>query len=205
MEFWHSELIEKSQKLLFDLRKKIKFVLIGGWAVWLYTKQQKSKDIDIILKNISDIDFFKQNYIFVNKNEKLKKYEVKSEDVDIDIYVPFFSKLVLPVEEIFLYKTEKEGFETIIPEMLLILKQGAEMARQNTTKGIKDKIDILTLLCFAEIDFKKYNLLLEKYHLKHLRQRLKSIIKNFKEISYLGMNLRQFALKKKELLVKLVH
>ena len=53
MEFWNSLLTEKSQKLLMQLKNQpIKFILIGGWAVWLYTKQQKSKDIDIVLKEI---------------------------------------------------------------------------------------------------------------------------------------------------------
>ena len=53
MEFWNSLLTEKSQKLLMQLKNPpIKFILIGGWAVWLYTKQQKSKDIDIVLKEI---------------------------------------------------------------------------------------------------------------------------------------------------------
>ena len=48
-EFYHELITEKSFKILQDLRKKIKFILIGGWAVFLYARTLKSKDIDIII------------------------------------------------------------------------------------------------------------------------------------------------------------
>jgi len=48
-EFWNSLLTEKSWEILQELRKDYNFILIGGWAVYLLTKQKKSKDIDIVI------------------------------------------------------------------------------------------------------------------------------------------------------------
>lgn len=49
MQFWHDNITEKSFLTLLAMRNKINFILIGGWAVYFYTKKMKSKDIDIIL------------------------------------------------------------------------------------------------------------------------------------------------------------
>ena len=48
-EFWHNLITEKSFGLLQNLRKQFDFILIGGWAVYLYTQSLKSKDIDIYI------------------------------------------------------------------------------------------------------------------------------------------------------------
>jgi len=71
MEFWNDEIIEKSWEKLIELKSEIEFVLIGGWAVYLYTKLHKSKDIDIIV----DYDALRRlqaDYV-MGKNERLKK------------------------------------------------------------------------------------------------------------------------------------
>jgi len=34
---------------LLELNRKYRFVLIGGWAVYLYSKALKSRDIDIVI------------------------------------------------------------------------------------------------------------------------------------------------------------
>jgi len=141
MEFWNSLLTEKSWNLLIELRKKpIRFVVIGGWAIYLHTNAHKSKDIDIIIEGYKDLDWLKMNYD-LRKNDRLRKYEIKQEEIDIDIYMPFFSKLGLPVEDL-LKETEKiEGFEVVNPEALLILKQAAEKERRGSVKGMKDKLE----------------------------------------------------------------
>lgn len=203
MEFWNSTLTEKSWKIFLGLReKKFNFILIGGWAAYLWTNLHKSKDIDIVIKDFKDLSVLKRDYDMI-KNEHLKKYEIKIEEIDIDIYVPFFSKLTVPVEEIEKHTTIIKNFEVVKPEMLLILKQGAELDRKNSVKGEKDRIDIMTLLFYAGIDFKEYFKLLKKYKLGHFYERLKKIILNFKEIKYLNLNPRQFKLEKKEVIEKL--
>ncbi len=49
MGFYYPDIAEESWRLLLELRRRYAFTLIGGWAVWLYTKSLKSKDIDIIV------------------------------------------------------------------------------------------------------------------------------------------------------------
>ncbi len=57
MEFWNEIVIDRSFRILQELRKRIDFVLIGGWAVYYLTRAVKSKDIDIIVdfKNLSKL------------------------------------------------------------------------------------------------------------------------------------------------------
>jgi len=200
VEFWNSLLTEKSWNILQDLKKKFDFVLIGGWANYLWTKTHKSKDIDIII-DLKTLYILKENYRLI-KNDRLKKYEIKIDDIDIDIYVPHYSKLSLPVEFIQKNVTVVEGFNVIIPEVLLILKQGAELNRGYSIKGQKDRIDIMTLLFYSDIDFKKYKEILKIYHLDYLNE-LKRIIKIFKDLKHLNANVKDFKKKKEEILKKL--
>ncbi len=203
MEFWNSTLTEKSWKILLQLKeKKFDFIIIGGWSAYLWTNLHKSKDIDIVVKDFKDLAVLKKDYDLI-KNNNLKKYEIKIEEIDIDIYVPFFSELTVPVEEIEKHTTKIKNFEVVKPEVLLILKQGAEYDREKSVKGEKDRIDIMTLLFYADIDFNGYFKLLKKYKLEHFYERLKKIVINFKEIKYLNLNPRQFKLKKKEIIEKL--
>jgi len=203
MEFWSSLLTEKSWSLLKELSKKdFKFILIGSWAAYLWTKMHKSKDIDIIVPDFKDLEYLKKNYD-LRKNDSLKKYEIWLEEMDVDIYVPYYSKLALPIEEIKSHITKIENMQVASLEALLILKQGAELERKDSVKGSKDRIDIMALLLFSEIDFKKYSSLLEKHNLKHYLNRLFRVINNFDGIKYLELNPREFKLKKKELLGKI--
>ena len=200
MEFWNSMLTEKSWVILQELKQEgFRFIVIGGWALYLWTKQQKSKDIDIVLPEIKELGFLKKKYNLV-KNDRLKKYEIKIDEVDIDVYVPYYSKLALPLEEVARKTAKIEGFEVAAPEILLMLKQGAELDRGESVKGLKDRIDIMTLLCFTGIDFAYYRELLARHKLENYRQRLKMIISSFKDVKYLNLNVQEYARKKKELL-----
>ena len=49
MSFWNEPMEGKSFSVLLQLKKNYEFVLIGGWAVFLYTRAVESKDIDIVL------------------------------------------------------------------------------------------------------------------------------------------------------------
>jgi len=203
MDFWNSMLTEKSWNNLLELKKKdFKFIVIGGWAAYLLTSLHKSKDIDIVLKDFNDLNFLKQNYNLI-KNNNLKKYEIKFEEIDLDIYVAFFSKLAIPVEDIEKYTIKVQGFDVVKPSTLLILKQGAEFDREKSVKGEKDRIDIITLLIYTDVDFKEYFKLVKKYDLKDFPERLVKIINGFKEIKYLDLNPREFKLKKKEIIDRL--
>lgn len=203
MEFWSELITQKSWDLLLKLNKlPIKFVLIGGWAAYLWTHLHKSKDIDIIIPNYQGLDYFKKNYD-LKKNIHLKKYEIIVDEIDVGIYLPHFSRLALPIEEILNHLVTIENISTPKPEILLILKQGAELARKDSTKGKKDQIDILTLIACTELDWPFYFALLKKHHLTYYLTRLKEILNEFKDIKYLELNPRQFKLKKEEILNRL--
>jgi|SRR3989338_2146384 len=200
MEFWNSLLTGKSWRIMQELKKQnFRFIVIGGWAAYLWTKQHKSKDIDIVIPDYVELEAIGKKYA-LNKNDNLKKYEIKFDDIDVDMYLPYYSKLALPLKELLANTTKVEGFEVVKPEILLILKQGAELDRKDSIKGQKDRIDIMTLLCFADVDFKKYKELLSNNKLHHFKQRLKEIVISFTEIKYLGLNTNDYAKIKKKLL-----
>jgi len=203
MDYWNDILTEKSWQILMRLKNEnFDFIVIGGWAAYLWTKLHKSKDIDMVIKENKDLNFLKKNYD-LRKNDNLKKYEVKFEEIDLDIYVPYYSKLAIPVEEIKKYSTRIQGFDVVNSEVLLILKQGAEKDREFSIKGEKDRIDIVSLILYSEIDFKEYHKLIEKYQLIDYYTKLLKIIKNFKEIKYLNLNLREFRLRKTKIIEEL--
>ncbi len=205
LQYWNDITTEKSWEILIKLRKTpLDFILIGGWAAWLWTKTHKSKDIDIVLKDFKAIDYLKQNYD-LRKNEHLKKYEIKIEGIDIDIYTPYFSKLIIPPEDLTNYSTILENINVITPEALLILKQKAELDRRGSAKGEKDAIDIMTILLNTDISFEKYKQILKRYNHNNLLAELRNLIKTFdiKNITYLNLNPRTFKLRKRELLERL--
>ncbi|MEK6829373.1 MAG: DUF6036 family nucleotidyltransferase [Nanoarchaeota archaeon] len=194
MEFWNSQLTEKSWKLLQELRKKYNFILIGGWAVYLWTKQQKSKDIDIVVE-IKELQKLKAENL--SKNYNLKKYEIKSDEIDVDIYVSYFSKLTIAPENLKKYIKKVEGFNVLSPEALIILKQGAYKDRKNSIKGEKDKIDILSLLFFSDFNIKVYKSILKEYSLDCYAKNLLDLLKNFKDYGSLNLTPRELKIKKK--------
>ena len=199
MEYWHDMITEESWLLLQKIKGKFDFVLIGGWAVYLWARKNKSKDIDIIV-DFNTLNSLKKNYD-LGKNDKLRKYEIKENNIDIDIYVSGFSKLGLPLDKI--ETTRVEGFVVAKIEELLILKQFAENARHASEKGQKDRIDIMGLLLGCEINFPRYNKILLQNKLEHMKSELLSLVRNFSEYNYVGLDPRQFKLQKNKIVEKL--
>ena len=197
MEYWNEIATQKSWEILQKIGKELDFVLIGGWAVYLWAKSHKSKDIDIVI-NHKELNKLKLNYN-LKKNDNLKKYEIRIDDIDIDIYLPFYSKLPL-LGNIGNYASKVEGFKVMRPEALLVLKQAAEVSRQNTEKGLKDRIDIMDLLLKCQMDFAEYKNILQKEGLTNFKSRLLQIITVFSELKYLDLNPREFKLRKEELI-----
>ena len=150
--FYQQFLTDKSFFLLTELKKQFKFTLIGGWAVYFYTNSLKSKDIDMIV-DFSELEQLRKEFP-IEKNERLKKYQIKIEEIDIDIYMPFYSDLGLPVEEIIKKTTLVNGFVLLEKEVLLITKLKAYQDRGASVKGQKDLIDIISLVLLEDFDFK---------------------------------------------------
>ena len=198
MDYWNSLITEKSWNLLQELNKKINFILIGGWAVYLWAKAHKSKDIDIVV-DFKQLEKIKLKYD-VKKNDNLKRYEIIIDEIDVDIYVPYYSKLAVPVEQIKQNSEKIENFNVVKPEILLILKQAAEIERKESEKGLKDRIDILSILLNCNINFMDYKNMLGKCRIENYKERLIKIINGFTELKYLGLNPREFKLKNAEVL-----
>ncbi len=195
MEYFHDLVTEKSWKVLQQIKGKFRFILIGGWAAYLHARTQKSKDIDIIV-NIETLQQLKNSHD-LRKNDSLKKYEIKIEEIDVDIYVPYFSKLAMPLERI---KSEKiEGFEVARPEELLILKQGAEMDRRHSEKGEKDRIDIMSLLLKEQIDLARYKRIAKETR-PGLINELLSLVRNFREYQQFSMAPSEFKRRKEKII-----
>lgn len=199
MDYWHNLIVEKSWNVLQQLKGKFDFILIGGWASHLWTKANKSKDIDIVV-SIETLDFIKKHYL-LQKNDRLCKYEIKIDEIDVDIYVPFYSRLTLPLETISFEMIE--GFKVIKVEELLILKQGAEYDRTFSEKGEKDRIDIMSLVLFCGIDFKRYKEILKSVKKDDFIDGLIAIIRDFKDYNYLNLTPKEFKTKKQNILEKL--
>ena len=198
MEFWNKIILEKSWEVLQKISKEFDFILIGGWAVCLWTNSQKSNSIDIIIE-YETLDYLKGNY-YLRKNDHLKKYEIIVDEVDIDIYLPYFSNLGIPIEEIIIHKVKVKGFTTLPAELLLILKQKAEIDRRDSIKGQKDSVDILNLLMSLDIDWEKYREYVEKYNFREYKRELFHIINAFDMLEYIGMNPREYKVWKKAIL-----
>ena len=166
----------------------------------MYTKQLKSKDIDIVV-DIQELQKLKKENL--SKNDNLKKYEIKFDEIDVDIYVSHFSKLAISPEDLHNYTSKLEGFKVVSPEALVILKQGAESERGHSIKGEKDRIDIVSLLFFSEIDFHKYKNILKKHFLEPYIDRLIFLLKDFKDYDSLNLSPREFKIKKGKILERL--
>jgi len=170
---WRDEIVDKSWRVLGELRGYADFVLIGGWGVYLWTRKLKSRDIDIY---IDQEDFYKlqselvQRGNALKRNVRLMKFEALIGDVEVDIYTPFMSRLAVPCSDVFGQKLYSviERFRVAIPEVLLLLKAQAAQERWHAEKGMKDRVDIISLLKFADVKLDLLRQMLDKYDKEHV-------------------------------------
>jgi len=201
IDFYQQYLTDKSFKVLTQLKKRYKFILIGGWAVYFYTQSLKSKDIDIII-DFSELEKIKKDFP-MNKNERLKKYQIKIEEIDIDIYLPFYSDLGISLENIIKKTNSINGFTILDKEILLLTKLAAYKNRKNSIKGQKDLIDIINLILLDDFNFKYLTKLIIESNLDDYKEILKKVIIETKSVSEINLNQHFFSKKKKELLKKI--
>jgi len=205
MEFWSELLTKASWEKLLELSKDrdLDFMVIGGWAAYLWTGVHKSKDIDIIVDH--DTLLRLRRAYDVEKNDGLKTYEIKLEKFDIDIYLPGYSKLALPVDEIMGAAALVKGIKVPKTEVLLILKQGAEIERRGSVKGKKDAIDMLTLLIHSDLDLEEYRRLLERHGMGEFVDQLTAVVRDFsdRDIPHLAISFTAYKKWKRDILAKL--
>jgi len=187
--------------LLLSLKKKYDFVLIGGWAVYLYCQTLKSKDIDLII-NYPVLEQLKEEFTVV-KNDRLKKYETKTEETDIDIYLPYYSELGLPADEVIKLTTMLENFKVPDVEILALLKAKALLERKNSVKGRKDLIDLVSLFSLEGFDFKKLGQHARKFQSENLLRVIVEKVKSTTKIDELNLNVHKMAEFKRRTLPKL--
>ncbi len=199
-EFWHELVTEKSWQILQEIHRQFPFVLIGGWAVYLYARSLKSKDIDIVI-DYDTLAKIRDAYP-LTKNDRLKKYEIRLGEVDVDIYVPHFSNPGLPAEILLEGASTQEGFRVPRLDELLLMKENARNERRGSAKGEKDGLDLLSLLKTEALDWARY-LALAKRHNPESPARLKQFLETTADALPLGLNRHQLSRLKKRWLAHL--
>jgi len=201
MEFYHNIITQQSFQYLQDLKKRYDFILIGGWAVFLYTHALKSKDIDIIA-DYSELAKMKEDYD-VFKNERLQKYEIKIGEFDIDIYLNHYSDLGIDISEVEKSARSKEGFLVPSLEILFLLKLFAWENRRGSAKGQKDELDIFSLITLPEFNWEKYQKLIKDFRFEKYQELFVALLKRTKSVRELAINEQKMAKIKKEILGKI--
>lgn len=191
MQFYNDLITQKSFEYLQSMKKKYDFILIGGWAVYLYSKSLKSKDIDIIVDYEVLSKMKETEEVF--KNERLSKYEINAGNFDVDIYLPHFSKLGIEAEEIKKYTVNEEGFTVPYLEILFLMKLFAWHNRRGSAKGQKDELDIFSLAILPEFDWKKYADFVGKFNFSEYSKEFIHLLKSTHSISELGVNEQKMA------------
>ncbi|KAF0134025.1 MAG: Uncharacterized protein FD145_967 [Candidatus Saganbacteria bacterium] len=197
MQYYHDLVTKKSWEELTGLSKQVKFVLIGGWATYLYSGALKSKDIDIVV-DYDQLPVIEKLYPLF-KNERLHKYEAVKEEVQIDIYLPHFSQIGIPAEDILKQSKSLEGFNVIDINLLFVSKIYTLSQRGRTPKGRKDFLDIISLFISRKCDLKLIRGFIDNYHLSNARDLLVELLKEATQVLELNLNPHQFSKIKKEL------
>ncbi|PJC81442.1 hypothetical protein CO007_04590, partial [Candidatus Roizmanbacteria bacterium CG_4_8_14_3_um_filter_36_10] len=143
----------------------------------------------------------KKNFQLI-KNDRLRKYEIKKEGIDINIYLPYFSDLGLPVEKLIKHQDRNQGFTILKKEVLLVTKLKAYQGRGVTIKGVKDKIDIISLVLLPDFDFDFWRNFIKKERISVYSELIDKILLEIKEVPELNLNQHAFAKKKKEIIKK---
>lgn len=193
MAYYHDLVTQQSWEELQKLKKDLDFVLIGGWATYLYTKALKSKDIDILIQ-FDQLAILAKNYL-LSKNDRLKKYEAIKSQVQIDIYLPHFSTLGIPVETLLSHSISLEGFTLLDPNFLLALKIYTLNQRGRSVKGRKDFLDIVSLVLSRHCDLSVTQDLLQKYQIT--KSVLSQLLQETTHLPELNLNAHQFSRVKK--------
>ena len=196
--YYHDLITQKSWQVLQDLRRNYDFILIGGWAVFLYTHALKSKDIDLVC-DFEELEKFKEKFEVV-KNDRLKKYEARSEEVEIDIYIPYYSNCGLPAEELEAFTNSLEAFKVVEKEVLAILKGKALISRSGSAKGKKDLIDLVSLFKLDDFNFRKYKKLVMRFNLADYIKFTHDAILDVNAIDELSLNVHKMSKLKKRIL-----
>lgn len=190
-QFWNREATDKSFRLLGSLPNHVDFVLIGGWAVYLYVGVQKSQDIDILI-GYDGLNYFRQFGIGEYPQSKVRYSTINGVVVDlfieelIDPYLPFSSRMILD------NYVKIQNIKVVDRNILLLLKLWGYFS-PDETKHRKDVIDVVSLLFYGGIDLKAVRKYVEDYKIDK-RKSSEAML----EYLDIGMTLAGFIVEKKE-------
>lgn len=200
-QFWNNEKTGKSFKTLQLLAGKVDFVLIGGWAVYLYTNVQRSEDVDIAIR-YSDVPFFRGYGIEEYEGINIKYSVIDGTVVDLFIEEYADKDLPIPVSDIFKNYTILGGnIKTVNKELLLLLKLWGYF-REDEIKLRKDIVDVMSLLLYGGIDIDKFGTMLREYKIKKRRSVdvvLEYLDKGETLLDYIGMESDRYRREKEAL------
>jgi hypothetical protein len=191
MAYYHDLITEQSFAELKKLKTRFPFVLIGGWATYFYTHGLKSKDIDIIVA-YETLPLIRKHYDCM-KNDRLKKYEAVRGSVQIDIYLPHYSKLGIPVEDLLTQTRGMEGFTLLELPHLIALKIHTLRARGHSAKGMKDFLDILSLMRLPDADLHAVRSVIDQYELSDDWTAFLAFFRERSEASEIGLSKHAYA------------
>ena len=188
MEFWNSDITGESWNQLISLSKKYKFVLIGGWAIYMYTKLQKSRDIDMVVDYVQTRPLFAD--FQMRNNPSLRKYEIKFQKFNVDVYTQFYSRLSVSPQDLLNNYRVIENIMVPRVEEMLILKPGAFYDRKSSIKGQKDRVDIAGLVFYSTVDYSRLRVLLNQYKKESYMDLLLDAVGNIDRhlLPYLNLN-----------------
>jgi hypothetical protein len=134
VEIWPEHVTRESWRVLNELAARLNPVVIGGWAVFLWTGSMKSADVDLF---VSDADLWKIG-ARVRRHPRLAKYHACINGVDVYIYTPSVCKLAITAAEVFekrWYALRRE-FNVLLPEPPL----GAEVRGCRIEMGKPERV-----------------------------------------------------------------
>ncbi len=126
-------------------------VLIGGWATWVRTGGPMSHDIDLIVTR-PQLELIKEMTDDFSKSRHLggRKWRATLDDIHIDLYVPFDSRLGQHLQlrtEVLVRKQEiVDGWVLLDLPGHIATKFAALIDRPESNPGEKDRLEILDLL-----------------------------------------------------------
>ncbi len=127
-------------------------VFIGGIAVYLHAinnsrtqaAAETSHDSDLMI-SLEDLGTLRDLHE-MTRNQRLDKHQIIYDGVEFDVYVERQNSLAVPYDEVRRHAVVYDGIHVAALEHLLILKLNALTARARSSKGAKDRRDVVMIV-----------------------------------------------------------
>ncbi len=148
---------DRAQRVLEQLPAAVPgTVVIGGWASWLRTHGARSHDVDLIVEwdQLQAISEHARVERSTARHAGATKWVGEWDGVHLDLYVPFQSrlgtKLELRVETLVQYTEQIDNHRVLSIPAQTAAKWAALVDRVGTTRGAKDREEVIELLANPE-------------------------------------------------------